>query len=231
MALTIGRGITIGQGITVSPVAGLVTPGLILNLDAGNTASYSGTGTTWYDISGAGNDTTLTGSTPWTSAGAQSYFSFTNGVAQGGAILPNTTYTKMGIFRYAGGYYGNFISGGGNSAHAFWGADTPYLQSGHNGAWYTVASPVVTPANQWVFGAVSFSNTTGWRLYLNAETPVTNPSTDQFPDNPAVFEIGGFDGNANNLYGDVATAAIYNRVLSDAEIAQNFAYYQARFGL
>lgn len=209
---------------------GLITDGLILNLDAGNASSYSGTGTTWYDISGNSNDTTLIGSTPWTSAGNQSYFTFYSGVAQGGAILPNTAYTKAGIFRVPGGF-NNFISGGGTSAHAFWGASTPYLSSGHNGAWTTIQSPVVTPSNQWVFGAVSFNTTTGWRLYLNNLTPETNGDTTPFPDNPAVFEIGGFDGNANNLGGDVATALIYNRVLTDAEIAQNFAYYQTRFGL
>jgi hypothetical protein len=231
--IQIGPGINIGGGISFGTVAvgGLVTAGLILNLDAGNAASYSGTGTTWYDISGAGNDTTLSGSTPWTSAGAQSYFTFDSGIASGGYIVPNTTYTKLGVFRYAGGYYGNFISGGGNSAHAFWGGFTPYLSSGHNGAWTTVVSPVITPANQWVFGAVTFSNVTGWSLYLNNETPVTSPSTDQFPDDPAFFEIGGFDGNANNLYGDVATALIYNRALSDAEIAQNYNYFKTRFSI
>ena len=122
------------------------------------------------------------------------------------------------------------MSGGGDSAHAFWGAATPYLNSGHNGNWYTVASPVATPTDQWVFGAVSFSSTTGWRLYLNNETPVTSGSTDQFTANPALVYIGAFEAG-NNLGGDVAATLIYDRVLTDAEIAQNFAYYQARFGI
>ena len=37
----------------------IVTSGLVLNLDAGNTASYPGTGTTWTDLSGNGNNGTL----------------------------------------------------------------------------------------------------------------------------------------------------------------------------
>jgi hypothetical protein len=211
----------------------IVNDGLIMNLDAGNPASYPGSGTSWYDLSTAGNNATLVGTAPWTSAGNQSYFTFAlgdpSGYANVGYILPNTAYTKIGIFRYAGGYYGNLMSGDSSNQHAFWGADTPYLKSGHNGNWYTVSSTVVTPANQWVFGAVSFDNVTGWRLYLNNETVVTNPSTDQFSNNPALLEIGAFD-NGNNLGGDVAVSLVYNRALTDAEVAQNFAYYQTRFG-
>ena len=229
MAITIGPGITVAAGVAVTSGPGVVTDGLIQNLDAGDPASYPGTGIFWYDLSGAGNNATLTGSTPWTDAGDQSYFTFTSGYANAGTTLPNTTYTKVGMFRVAG-TYGNFISGGGSSAHAFWGEFGPYLKSGHNGNWSTVASPVVTPANQWVFGAVSFSNITGWRLYLNNETVVTNPSTDQFVDDPALVLVGAYEGG-NNLGGDVATALIYNRVLTDEEIAQNYAYYQSRFGL
>jgi len=36
-----------------------ITSGLILYIDAGNTASYPGTGSTWYDLSGQGHDGSL----------------------------------------------------------------------------------------------------------------------------------------------------------------------------
>ena len=39
--------------------ASIVTSGLVLNLGAGNTNSYSGTGTIWTDLSSSGNDCTL----------------------------------------------------------------------------------------------------------------------------------------------------------------------------
>jgi hypothetical protein len=206
----------------------LVTSGLIQNLDAGNTASYSGSGTDWFDLSSAGNDATLGGYTPWTDAGEQSSFVFSTGYANAGIILPNTAYTKIGIFKVSGNYL-NLISGN-NNQHAFWGFGTQYLQSGHNGAWATVVSPVTTPLDQWVFGAVTFDNTTGWKLYLNDHTPVANGDTGQFSDNPALVQIGAYDGS-NNLNGEVAVSLIYNRPLSEAEMAQNFAHYQARFGL
>ena len=44
--------------VGVAP-AGIITNGLILNLDAGNSASYPGTGTTWTDLSGQNNNGTL----------------------------------------------------------------------------------------------------------------------------------------------------------------------------
>ena len=46
------------MGLAHSPR--IVTDGLVLALDAGNTKSYPGSGTDWYDRSGNGNDGTLT---------------------------------------------------------------------------------------------------------------------------------------------------------------------------
>ena len=52
MAVVIGPGITIGPGIVLGagPTSGVVTTGLVLNLDAGNASSYPGTGTTWTSL-------------------------------------------------------------------------------------------------------------------------------------------------------------------------------------
>jgi hypothetical protein len=216
----------------MTSVAAYVTSGLITYLDAGTSSSYPGTGTTWTDLSGSSNNFTLTGTTPWTNAGSTSYFTFASGYAlSGSAILPAAAYTKIAVF-YVTGAYVNLISGGITSNdHAFWGAATQYLQAGHNGAWSTIVSPVITPVNQWVFGAVSFNTTTGWRLYLNQNTVVTNASTTTFTPTPAVCEIGAFQGNANNLNGNLAVSMIYNRVLSDSEITQNYNYFKTRFSI
>jgi hypothetical protein len=227
-AATIGQGISLGTGISVQPSQ------LVLSLDASNSTSYPGTGTTWYDLSGLGNNTSLQGATPWTTNGQASYFTFdvdpNAGIAQAGAVLSNQAYTKIGIFRFFSSTFGNLISGNGASAHAFWGFSTPYLQSGHNGNWATVQSPVALPANTWIFGAVSFNTVTGWRLYVNNNSVVTNPNADPFEANPAALEIGGYDGNGNNLGGSVGLVQVYNRVLNDTEVAQIYSLYQRRFG-
>jgi len=46
------------MGVTYNPR--IVTDGLVLALDAGNPKSYPGSGTTWFDLSGNGNNGTLT---------------------------------------------------------------------------------------------------------------------------------------------------------------------------
>ena len=222
-ATRIGAGISLGSGIRVGPSE------LVLSLDASNPASYDGTSGYWNDLSGRGNNTTLQGSTPWTSADQTSYFSFNEGLATVDAILNNQAYTKIVVFRYSTSYYGNLMSGDDANAHAFWGANTQYLQSGHNGNWYTVVSPVATPVNQWVFGAVSFDTVSGWHLYMNNNSVVTNPSTDTFDVTPANVEVGGYS-HANYLGGDIALAQVYNRVLNQYEIAQRYAFFQRRFG-
>ncbi|MEK0442882.1 MAG: Synechococcus phage [Bacteroidota bacterium] len=59
-----------GHNNYVAPVAppSIVTTGLVLNLDAGNAASYAGTGTTWTDLSGRGNNGTLFNSVAYSSS-------------------------------------------------------------------------------------------------------------------------------------------------------------------
>lgn len=46
----------------------IVRSGLVLNLDAAEPASYPGTGTTWYDLSGNGNNGTLVNGPTYNSA-------------------------------------------------------------------------------------------------------------------------------------------------------------------
>ena len=219
MAIAIGPGINIGAGISITSADAYVTSGLITYLDAGVNSSYPGTGTTWTDLSPAANNFTLTASPPWTSAGSTSYFTMSGGYAVSSAILPAAAYTKIAVF-YVTGNYNNIISGGVTSTD----------QAGHNSAWSTVVSPVTTPLNQWVYGAVSFNTSTGWRLYLNQNTPVTNASTTTFTPTPAVCEVGAYQ-NGNFLNGRAAVAMIYNRVLSDAEITQNYNYFKSRFSI
>jgi len=61
----------------------IVTDGLVLALDAGNTKSYPGSGTTWTDLSGNGNTGTLTNGPTFDSAnGGSIVFDGTNDYVQ-----------------------------------------------------------------------------------------------------------------------------------------------------
>ena len=50
MTVSIGGAIVSG-GVTIgTAIVPIVTNGLVLNYDAGNTSSYPGTGPTWFDL-------------------------------------------------------------------------------------------------------------------------------------------------------------------------------------
>jgi hypothetical protein len=83
---------------------------------------------------------------------------------------------------------------------------------------------------QWWCGAVTFNTTTGWKLYLNGQLVDTDPSTTTFAGGNVV-RIAAFQVGGNLFNGKIATAHIYNRVLSDDEIAQNYNATKSRFGL
>ena len=72
-------------------VVSIVMDGLKLWLDASNPLSYPGTGTTWYDLSGNGNDgTMLNGVTPLSNA---MQFDGVNDYVTAPVLVPSRTYT------------------------------------------------------------------------------------------------------------------------------------------
>jgi hypothetical protein len=67
MGEIIGR-VGIRNYVAPASLSTIVTNGLILNIDAGNMASYPGTGTAWTDLSGLNNTVTLVNGTTYSSA-------------------------------------------------------------------------------------------------------------------------------------------------------------------
>ena len=119
----------------------IVTDELILVLDASNKKSYPGSGTTWYDISGNGNDAGMVNAV-WTDAGANSYWLF-DGISDYGRIsslngFTNTTNVTVFCIFKASFSAGSGASGGRGSLFGFgtqatdtnniyhWGNDSSY---------------------------------------------------------------------------------------------------------
>ena len=112
---------------------GLVTSGLSMWLDASNPASYSGSGTTWADISGNGNDQTLVNSPTYT-AGTPGYFEFDgiNQYATGSTtVLGMNQYTKMVWFQFNTTGADNNLVSSQAGGHFMYGAGTPTLWAGN----------------------------------------------------------------------------------------------------
>lgn len=201
----------------------IITSGSVLMLDAGFVGSYPTTASTWYDVSGNNNGSLINGPV-FNSNGAIVFdgvddYVDINSFAD---ILSKNAYTKTAWF-YMNSFKYNIVSGGDAGMHAFWMAGTTKLSAGHNGAWYTVTSSAALFLNKWYFGAVTFSTSSGWNLYVNGNLEATNPNNATFGGTGGIY-IGSYNAAANLWDGRIASVNVYNRVLSQAEINQN--YYQ-----
>ena len=206
--------------------------GFVLYLDAAN---YPGSGTTWPDASGANNNATLV--SPSYSSGPPAYFDFTgSNYATMGTILNRNAYTKCVVFYVNNfGYNNNLLSGDNTELHAFWLGGTQYLRAGHNGdtggSWSTVVGTTQLQLNQWYFGAVTFNNTTGWKLYLNGVEEDSDASTLTFSGNdPGGVQLAAYQFG-NNFVGRIPLAMIYNRALSGEEIQGIFNAIRGTYGI
>jgi len=220
------------MGLDHSPL--IVTDGLILYLDAGNIRSYSGTGNTSYDIGGLGNTSALTNGVSYLSSNLGTFsFDGTNDyilVNSQANILSKSAYTKIALF-YVTSFStsNNIVSGGISGQHAFWLFGTNKLYAGHNGNWSTVTGSTTLSLSTWYFGAVTYSNSTGWKLYLNGREDGTSADTTTFGGNQEIL-IGAY-GGGNYFTGRIASVQVYNRVLSASEIVQNYNATKRRYGL
>jgi hypothetical protein len=85
---------------------GIVTNGLVLNLDAAKVDSYPGTGTTWRDLSGNNNNGTLTNGPTFSGIGKQASIVFDgvdDYVSCNSGILNNSDFTISFWMYYLGG--------------------------------------------------------------------------------------------------------------------------------
>lgn len=186
------------------------------------------------DISRSGNDASLINGPTFNSTnGGSISFDGSNdyvNVNSSANVLSTTAYTKM-AFIYPTSLLtsNNIISGGNSGQHAFWLGGGNKFQAGHNGNWSTVVSTSTITANNWYFGAVTFSSANGWKLYFNGTLEASSISTTTFT-GTGFIRIGAYD-TGNNFTGNIACPIVYNRELTATEIAQNFNALRGRFGI
>ena len=218
----------------VGPRFGIVQDGLVLNLDASNTLSYPGSGTTWFDLTSNNNDGTLINGPTFDSAnggsivfdGVNDYVSF--------STITNNIYTIDFWYKMGGnnGTYGYFASSGANGFAISEGGTANGLSFGkfyyYNGS-VNILSDIPSTSN-WNHICVVINTTSnnlqifGNSVQLNNFT-ISNMST-------SVSNIGRYVPNFfNMLNGNLASYKIYNRALSATEVLQNYNAQKSRFGL
>lgn len=224
-----------------------VMDGMVLWLDAGDTDSYPGTGTTWTDLAGTANNFTLYNTPTWNSAG---YFDFDPASSEYAAIIhadalkPTEALTMeqwLNADDWAAGTSPAYFTAlsctqGGGYAHYIWDSTfIPYVY--------------VVSLSNYLKPTASIAGFTGWhhfattfdgryaRLYIDgalAATADAGSSTTISYDSDNDICIGVEAGPASvpqGFYwdGKIATTAIYNRALTAAEVLKNYNSDKSRF--
>ena len=228
-----------------SSSATLVSSGLALNLDASSTTSYSGSGTTWADLSGNGYNFTLQNASSYNNSGVK-YMDFngTYGAATiaSGTDIPvtgdvtaivwtrvkNSTSDWRTLFRSqtTGSNHGVIVESGSNKLGMYNGG---FYDSG-----FTVDNLPGYGTTTWVMMTWRFkaSTTPYYSFSYNDSPSIVRGSNSSAATAFAtgIYALGFYQGGGQ-YWGDLAQVLLYNRVLTDAEVLQNFNATRSRFGL
>ena len=237
-----------GKQLTPTPI---VTNGLVLNLDAGRKSSYPNTGTTWYDISGNGNNGTMTNGPVFGTAsggvinlnGSNQYISV-SGLA---TYLNNkTNFTYETWFKVnSTTTFGTLFSFGNNDNYSndiifFVSSNQICLQvnNGVDGGTVTTFTSTDWNSMSVVYDGTQTGNANRLKLYLNGvlqtltfgtyNVPASTSNTSMVNSGIGVYSTGNWN---NLLSGSIGSSRLYNKSLTDTEITQNFNATKSRFGL
>jgi hypothetical protein len=218
------------NGLSVQTKSFDLLTGLVMNLDAGNLASYPGTGTTWTDLSGLGNNGILVNSPVYNSSnGGNLVFNGSNTYVD--APLTKTASCTFSVWTkstsasnmlFNAGNDGSgpdlFFYGGVLSWNTWDSSNNPFGNipaTAANGIWhnYVVVNDAVSNTARLYYDGVLY----GTAGYRNASA------------NTKLY-IGGSNGGWQ-WNGAIGNFQVYNRILSPAEIIQNFDNLKTRYGL
>ena len=217
--------------------APVVDDNLKLWLDAGQTSSYSGSGTTWTDLSGAGNNGTLTASPTFSSIVGGGTFTL-NGSTQYAATTLNSGTISDGTlsawcYPIASPNAANFdgiIDGDLPGSYGTGiGINNGTYQAILNNQFWTTIGQAVT-LNQWVMVSMTFTATTAV-FYLNGTQAASLTYTRGAVSPGNNYLIGKSAANARYFNGRISAAMVYNRALTADEIAQNFNALRRRYNI
>ena len=229
------------------PVSNL--SGLVLHLDAGNTSSYPGTGTTWTDLSGNGYNGTFTNGPIFNSGnGGSIVFDGINDVITFGDIL------NIGLSSWTVSCWVKFNGGSGlmgvmgkTSYRSFVGRYSFYIDNNSLNAFfqpdnnYIITTSILPYLDNKFHNLVMTIDLTSMMYFyidgISKGTPLNVSSTSGINLNTSTanFYIGSY-GSANGLSplyflnGNIGHASIHNRALTATEVIQNYNDLRSRFG-
>jgi hypothetical protein len=218
----------------------IVTDGLVLALDAGNTKSYPGIGTAWTDLVGSGIGTLTNGPTFDSGNGGSIVFDGTDDIINCGSsndfafgtgdftievwCNPDTlvAFDNKGIIS---------ISPDGGFAPTTW----QIRYNNQNVRWnYSSSSDITSSssvsAGEWT-QIVATRSGTALTLYINAVSEATGTSSADLSDN-GILKIGQNRGGADYFDGKIPIVRLYKgKALTQQEIQQNYNAHRGRYGI
>jgi len=225
----------------------------VLCLDAANPKSYGGSGTVWKDLSGNGNNGTLTNGPTFDSGnGGSISFDGVNdytiiGNTTPSSLLGNPVFTVEGWFKKSGSWSGGSTWGiGGNGSLQginSWTAGATDIISIDLWGTSTYSTGQTYSANiwkycVWIYRGSTFT-TSNISIYIDTVeyTGLSLQILRGGSGTPNINNSGIVLGRAgtieNAYYGKpvISNFKIYNRALSNTEILQNYNATKSRFGL
>lgn len=238
---------------------GIVTNGLVLNLDAAKKDSYAGSGTVWRDISTNNYSGSLVNGPTFNSAnGGGIVFNGTNNYyTPSGSTFnysPGTTgEVSLELWVYPTGPYSTYLAeppvtnlgaffGQGIFANTTgWGIGM-LTTSGINNFIFQVrnsgntSSPISSfTNNNWYHVVGTFTRNENTRLYINGTLVATTSNTNigNLTITPSINDAAIGRGGGQPFYAGsiTSTARIYSKPLSATEVLQNYNATKNRFGL
>ena len=211
----------------------IVTDGLVLCLDAADRNSYPGSGSTWYDLSGNGNNLTLTNG-PTFNTNNHGSFSFDGAndyVSSVSIPNPNGQLTCEVTMNYnSKGQYHNIFDRGSNRP-MLWIDNNNKLEVSFPSANGGLTSTLAYHGQNVIVTAVYSSvSSPGIELYVNGVSVGTNATAHVSWANPSTFTLFNRAGG-QTFSGKIYSFKFYNKVLTTSEISQNFEATKGRFGL
>jgi len=214
----------------------VITDGLVLALDAADVSSYPGSGTTWTDLSGNGNNGTLVNGPTYSDGsivfdGTNDYISLIDNLGDPQqfsvsfwcyptalSVDANNNYRRIFLTPGSNTNTGNIIlieQSGNISFRLPGGSGTNFTTSGFSGI------------NEWGYVTCVY-NQSHRQIYFNGVFK------SQFAEAGVTVNFGSpqiVDQNGQQFQGKISNFKIYNRALTASEIQQNFNALRGRFGI
>jgi len=223
--------------------APIVTDGLVFYVDAGNSKSYPGSGTTWSDLVGSNDGTLANGPTYSSNNGGSIVFDGTNDLVTT-TLTSNTTFNSTFTISCwfnadtVSGFPRPFSKSNNGSTTDVGGFSIFFNDSSGTYQIYCRINGNLINTSSATFSLGTWNNLTAVfkngevTVYLNQSSGVTGTNASALLSGITTtddFIIGNLHAADRPFDGNIATTMIYNRELSSTEITQNYNALKNRF--